>query len=50
MYRWFAIKFKKIQIKNNCIECDESNHQIEICTDLKETIISVDQIFEQSKN
>ena len=50
MYRWFAIKFKKIQIKNNCIECDESNHQIEICTNLKEKIIFVDQILEQSKN
>ena len=50
MYRWFAIKFKKIQIKNNCIECDESNHQIEICTDKKEKIILVDQILEQSKN
>ena len=50
MYRWFAIKFKKIQIKNNCIECVESNHQIEICTNLKEKIISVDQILEQSKN
>ena len=50
MYRWFAIKFKKIQIKSNCIECDESNHQIEICTDLKEKIIFVDQTFEQSKN
>ena len=49
IYRWFAIKFKKIQIKNNCIECDESNHQIEICTKKKEKIIFVDQIFEQSK-
>ena len=50
MYRWFAHEFKKIQIKNNCIECDKSNHQIEICTNLKEKIIFVDQIFEQSKN
>ena len=50
MYRWFAVKFKKIQIKNNCIECDESDHQIEICTDKKEKIIFADQILEQSKN
>ena len=50
MYCWFAIKFKKIQIKNNCIECDESNHQIEICIDKKEKIIFADQTLEQSKN
>ena len=50
MYRWFAHEFKKIQIKNNCIECDKSDHQIEICTNLKKKIIFVDQILEQSKN
>ena len=50
MYRWFAHEFKKIQIKNNYIECDKSDHQIEICTNLKEKIISVDQTLEQSKN
>ena len=50
MYRWFAHEFKKIQIKNNCIECDKSNHQIEICTNKKKINIFVDQILEQSKN
>ena len=50
MYRWFAREFKKIQNKDNCIECDKSDHQIEICTNKKEKIIFADQIFEQSKN
>ena len=50
MYRWFAREFKKIQNKNNCIECDKSNHQIEICTDKKKKIIFANQILEQSKN
>ena len=50
MYRWFAREFKKIQNKNNCIECDKSDHQIEICTNKKKKIIFADQIFEQSKN
>ena len=50
MYRWFAHEFKKIQIKNNCIECDKSNHQIEICTNKKKINIFADQTLEQSKN
>ena len=50
MYRWPAAKFKKIQTKSNCIECDEPGHQIEICTDKKEKTIPADQALEQSKN
>ena len=50
MYRWFASEFKKIQNKNNCIDCDKPDHQIGICTNKKNKIISADQVLEQSKN
>ena len=50
MYRWSASEFKKIQNKSNCIDCDKSDHQIEICTDKKNKIILADQVLEQSKN